>query len=261
MLNFPHLISLNMNKKAICAIILLFISVAIYAQTNTVKRTYNVRRVINENTVVVDSAGKRYDYDTWHKMTETGNYRLTLLNPIVNGVPNNDPNAAYTIVPFTAEQKLAMKARMGKPHESLYFTTGEKIDPFRVRTIQGQKINAEDWAGKVVVLNFWFIGCSPCRQEMPELNKIVAKYADNPNVIFIGVALDQSWDVKDFIKTTAFNYQLVGNGRQYADLFSIRSYPTNVVVDKEGKVRFHAMGYSLNTPDWIEKTIDECIKQ
>jgi thiol-disulfide isomerase/thioredoxin len=248
-----------MKKIILLFIVAIITGINTYAQTIPTRTTFNISRVIDKNTVVLDSAGNRYDYDKWRSMTETGNYRLSLINPIVDGRPNQDPNAPYTIVTFTAQQKAAAKARMGKPRESAYFTTGEVITPFKVKSVQGKKITPEDWAGKTVVLNFWFIGCAPCRQEMPELNKIVAKYANNPNVIFIGVALDQNWDIKDFIKKTPFDYQLVGDGRELATSFGIKSYPTNVVINKEGKVHFHSSGYSLNTPDWIEKSVEESV--
>jgi len=236
-------------KKHFVIIILLLAAIGGYGQTA------GVRRVLNENTVVVDSAGKKYAYADWKKMTGSGDYTLRLKEPIIDGKPNSDPNAEFTLVPFTAEMKAKQKSRMGPPPASPFFTTGEKIEPFRVKDIKGNKIDTKDWAGKTVVLNFWFIDCAPCRQEMPELNKIVAKYAGNPNVIFIGVALDEQYEVKDFTKKTPFDYHLVGEGRQYAQMFGIKSYPTNVVVDKEGNVLFHATGYSLNTADWVEKSI------
>jgi thiol-disulfide isomerase/thioredoxin len=118
----------------------------------------------------------------------------------------------------------------------------------------------KDWAGKTVVLNFWFIGCPPCRAEIPDLNKLALKYKDNPNVIFIAIALDESWEVADFMKKNPLAYHLVGDGRYYAKLFDINLYPTNVVVDKQGKVQLHYSGGYMNGPNWLDKTIQESEK-
>jgi len=42
----------------------------------------------------------------------------------------------------------------------------------------------------------------------------------------------------------------VGDGRDYAALFKITSYPTNVVIDKDGKVVFHSTGGWPDNPYW-----------
>jgi len=163
----------------------------------------------------------------------------------------------FLLVKLTEQQKTLLLNRMPKPAESKFFTTGQTLKPFSIKDITGKKVDAKDWAGKTIVINFWFIGCPPCRAEIPELNKLVAKYNNNPNVIFIGIALDDGYPIKDFTKTAPFAYRLVAEGRYYAKLFNINLYPTNVVIDKQGKVRFHSSGYARNTPFWIDKTIQD----
>jgi thiol-disulfide isomerase/thioredoxin len=164
------------------------------------------------------------------------------------------------MVSQTEEQRAVVVSRMPRPKESKFFTDGEKLDLFNVRDINGNKVDLKKAAGKVIVLNFWFIGCPPCRQEIPELNKLALQYANNPNVIFLAICLDQDYQIFDFLKTSPFAYHIVDRGQYYADQFKINLYPTNVVLDKEGKVRFHASGYTTGTPYWIGKTIDEALQ-
>ncbi len=64
-------------------------------------------------------------------------------------------------------------------------------------------------------------------------------------------------EIETFLKNIPFNYQIIDKGRWLASNYSINSYPTNVVIDKEGIVKFHSTGYSLQLPYWIEKTIEE----
>jgi len=163
----------------------------------------------------------------------------------------------FLLVKLTEQEKTLRISRMPKPAESKFFTTGQTIKPFSVKDITGKKVEAKDWAGKTIVINFWFIGCPPCRAEIPELNELVAKYSNNPNVIFIGIALDEGYPIKDFTKTSPFAYRLVAEGGYYAKLFKINLFPTNVVIDKQGKVRFHGSGLAQNTPFWIDKTIQD----
>ncbi|MDP9079762.1 MAG: TlpA family protein disulfide reductase [Bacteroidota bacterium] len=205
---------------------------------------------IDETSVVQDSAGNRYAYADWQKLMRTGNYTLKSIKP------GND-STAYLLVKLDEASKSKLIQIMPKPAETTYFTTGQKLELFSANDIEGFKLRPKELAGKTLVLNFWFIDCPPCRQEIPELNKMALSYANDPNIIFIAVALDYKSDLKKFVKENPFAYHIVEYGRHIADDYGIRSYPTNVVVDKQGVVRFHATGFGLNTPYWIKKTIDE----
>jgi hypothetical protein len=55
---------------------------------------------------------------------------------------------------------------------------------FELTTIDGKTFNTDSLRGKVVVLNFWFIGCGPCRRELPELNRIAAAFASRDDIAF-----------------------------------------------------------------------------
>lgn len=208
---------------------------------------------LNESTIVRDSSGMQYQYIIWKKLLSTGNY-------MIKSIRDRDNNTTFLLCKLTQEQKDQTASRLQKPPDSKFFTTGEKIRLFDCRDINGNKIKLKDLQGKVVVLNFWFIGCPPCRMEIPEINKISEKYANDPNVVFIAIALDEKSDITDFIKTNPFGYHIIEDGRYYANLYKINLYPTNVVLNKEGKVQFHASGYALNTPYWIKKTIEEAVR-
>jgi peroxiredoxin len=60
-------------------------------------------------------------------------------------------------------------------------------------SIHGTNINSTNFAGKVVVLNFWATWCNPCCDEIPSLIALQQKYATNGMTV-IGVSLDSSPD-------------------------------------------------------------------
>ena len=235
--------------KKTLIIFTLFLNACIaFAQTTA-------RRVtVNETSVVKDSAGMQYPYIVWQKLLASGDYTLK------TATPGHD-DTEFLLIKLTEKQKTERMARMPRPADSKFFTTGAAIKPFKVKDINGNKIEAKDWAGKTIVLNFWFIGCPPCRAEIPDLNKLALKYKDNPNVIFIASALDEGWQVKDFIKQNPLAYHVVGDGRYYSGLFNVSLYPTNVVIDKQGKVMLHYSGGYQNGPYWLDKMIQESEKE
>ena len=66
--------------------------------------------------------------------------------------------------------------------------TDERSAPvdFTTKDTDGDTISAKDLRGKVVVLNFWYAGCPPCRAEAKYLNQVHDQYADG-DVVFVGV--------------------------------------------------------------------------
>jgi thiol-disulfide isomerase/thioredoxin len=235
-------------KKIFFLLIITAFSAAANAQTTAV-----IRHRVDENSIVKDSSGMNYPYVVWQKLISTGNYTLRAIDP-------RSDSTAYLIVQLSEKERDAMLSRLPKPSENKFFTDGEKLELFNTKDINGNKLKLKDMAGKVIVLNFWFIGCPPCGMEIPELNKIALEYASNPNVIFVAVCLDEDYQIIDFTKNNPFSYHIIDHGQYYADQYKINLYPTNVVLDKDGKVRFHASGYSSGIPYWIKKTIDEALQ-
>ncbi|MFA6084153.1 TlpA family protein disulfide reductase [Mucilaginibacter sp.] len=216
------------------------------------RETTTRARKIDERSIVKDSAGRVLPYSEWQKMLSSANYVLKTENP-------QDTNSTFKLVRLTTEQREGMLSRMTPPNESGFFTNGQKIETFKAWDIDNNKFDLKALEGKVVVLNFWFINCPPCRKEIPELNELVAKYASNPDVVFIAIALDDKADIKKFIKTSPYNYHLVPIGSKYADRYGVNLFPTNVVLDKTGAVKFNSSGLTMNTPYWIKKTIEESL--
>ncbi len=65
----------------------------------------------------------------------------------------------------------------------------------------------KQYAGKIVVLNFWATWCEPCREEMPELSQLHNAYKDK-NLVVLGVAVDDVAAIKEFAKETKVSYPL-----------------------------------------------------
>jgi len=208
------------------------------------------RLTVNENSIVKDSTGVRLPFAVVEKLVGSNDYWLKPVDP-------NQENTEFVLVAYTEQQKASRYINSPRPTDSKFFTTGAAIKSFKIKDINGKKIEAKDWIGKTVVLNFWFIGCPPCRAEIPDLNKLALKYKDNPNVIFIAIALDQYWEVGDYVKQNPLAYHLVGDGQSIADMFNVHLYPTNVVVNKQGKVALHYSAGYPQGPYWIDKTIQE----
>jgi len=215
-------------------------------------QTPGSRVTLNDKSVVKDSSGMIYPYAIWQKLMVTGEYSIKSLN-----VNANPPE--FLLVRLSEAEIQARFDNAPKPGESKFFQTGKSISNAKLVTLDKKKYNLKELAGKVVVLNFWFINCPPCRMEIPHLNKVTETYKDRDDVVFLAVALDEAYDLKQFLKEMPFNYGIVDGGRYIASQYGITLYPTHVVLDKEGKVIFHTSGYGMGTVPWLKKSIEAAL--
>ena len=69
----------------------------------------------------------------------------------------------------------------------------ERTDPvdFSGKTDAGDAVSSADFAGKVLVVNFWYAACGPCRAEAPDLDKAYAE-TKGSDVAFLGINTSDS---------------------------------------------------------------------
>jgi len=240
--------------KKITLLLVLWLAIGLtYAQTTTTKSIK-----LDEKSIVKDADGSIYPYAIWQKLMQTGEYGIKSIQ--------GSESAEFLLYRLTEEEIALRKKKraelvstMPRPRASDNFREGEKFRFEKMKDIAGLKYDFKADTGKVVVFNFWFINCPPCKQEIPELNELVEKYKENKNIVFIAIALDDNYALKDFLKTRPFNYNIVGDGRYYAEKYGVRSYPTHVIVGKDGLVKFSTVGLATNTIHWVDKTIKEAL--
>jgi peroxiredoxin len=206
---------------------------------------------LTENSIVKDSTGLVYPSPIWKALLQKG-FSLKMVDP-------KDPNTEFIIYKMSEKQWSEKLDKMSKPRESTTFKTGDKFKGFKTTDINGNKIDLKSMEGKIIVLNFWFINCPPCRSEIGELNHLVDSFKSNDKVIFIAVALDTKSQLQEFLESTPFKYTIIDNGRFIADQFGVKAYPTHVIVNPDKKVYFHTMGLAPNTVYWLKKSIRELL--
>ncbi len=106
---------------------------------------------------------------------------------------------------------------------------------FIAKGLDGKTYDIAKLKGKAVVLNFWFVGCAPCRQEIPSLNTLVKEFAKK-DVVFLALALDDERDLKAFLKKSPFTYTIVPKASEVSQKYSVEAFPIHVVIDRNGMV-------------------------
>lgn len=112
----------------------------------------------------------------------------------------------------------------------------------------GTPVSSKDYAGKVLVVNFWYAGCPPCRVEAPDLEALSQKYASQ-GVSFLGVNLyDSASTAASFEKDKGVTYPSVLDRDTGSVLLAFsktvppKATPTTLVIDKQGRVAARILG-------------------
>lgn len=136
----------------------------------------------------------------------------------------------------------------------------QKLIDFEAKTIHGEVINTKNWQGEIIVLNFWFTRCAPCLNEISQLNKVATAFSDK-SVHFVAVTWEKDIEVlRKFALLRNMKYTSVGDGKLIIDKYLLRLYPTNIVIDQNGVVRFVESGYYGDIEKKLSKIIIDCIK-
>lgn len=114
---------------------------------------------------------------------------------------------------------------------------GKHIPNFSGKTNKGDEINTTALRGKIVVINFWFMTCEPCIEELPALNQLAKEYA-NKNVVLLGITYEKKARVDTiFLRKHQFDFTLMPDAQSIIDKFGESGYPTTFIVDKKGIIR------------------------
>jgi len=125
---------------------------------------------------------------------------------------------------------------------------------FKLQDLNGKTVRLSDFKGKPVLLDFWATWCPPCREAIPEIEKIQKAYADK-GLVVIGVSLDQGgWDlVRTFVKEQGMTYIILKGNDDVSTDFQVRTIPMLVIIDKNGRIVRRHLG--VGADDELEKDI------
>lgn len=132
---------------------------------------------------------------------------------------------------------------------------GKKFPTIELTDINGDKFHLNKFNGQIIVFNWWAVWCSPCRKEIPGLNKLVDKYSDK-NVKFISITDDSKEKVSNFLKNNDFRYDISFISENDRVLFG-NSYPKNIVIDSTRTITFYKEGGNENVWTEIDQHLTE----
>ncbi|MFT4157942.1 MAG: TlpA disulfide reductase family protein [Microbacterium sp.] len=130
----------------------------------------------------------------------------------------------------------------------------------------GEQFSSADIAGQVVVVNFWYAGCAPCRGEAEHLEATWQKFEDQ-GVTFIGInTRDQADTAKAFAVDYAVTYPSLIDvdtaeaKLAFAEAVPIQATPTTLVLDKQGRVAARIIG-PIDSPSILSTLVKDALAE
>lgn len=114
---------------------------------------------------------------------------------------------------------------------------------FALSDRSGAVVHLSDYRGKLVLVHFWATWCPTCTQEMPYFNQMVAHFKTNPDLVILGLSLDDSgrgngWKaVETFEKQMPVAFRvLMDRHGDIADQYGTYALPETYLIGRDGKI-------------------------
>jgi len=187
-----------------------------------------------DNFTAYDTVSKKMERGDFIKVISEGNYFPVALS-------SEDSLPHYKLYPFADGVDKGLKAVIkdyAKTAYSHYIMEGKPLPGLEYVDINGKVYNSETIKDKIVVVKCWFIGCHACVLEMPELNKMVEKYKNRSDIVFVSLTPNKKEALQKFLTQKQFDYAIVAEKGQYmSEDLKVRMFPTHILIDKTGMVK------------------------
>ncbi len=151
-----------------------------------------------------------------------------------------------------------------KPYlfEIRFLSVGRKAPELAGNDMEGKPMKLSDFAGKVILLDFWASWCGPCMAMVPHNKKLVKNYAGKPFVL-LGVNADEDLDEykkavnAEGISWRSFRHKQDDKKNLLAE-WNIQAFPTLYLIDHQGVIRARWIGNPGDAV--IEQEIEKLVK-
>jgi thiol-disulfide isomerase/thioredoxin len=130
----------------------------------------------------------------------------------------------------------------------------------------GSKADSSGWLGSVVVVNFWYAACPPCRAEAPDLEALHQRFQPD-GVVFVGVNVrDSAATASAFARKFEISYPSIIDTEDasvqltFAGQIAPNAVPTTIVLDRQGRAAARIVG-RIPSPTTLATLIQDVLDE
>ncbi|MDA8098952.1 MAG: TlpA disulfide reductase family protein [Nitrospiraceae bacterium] len=166
------------------------------------------------------------------------------------------------VLPFLACLVFTVLPTSCKQQEHVPAVPGNPAPPFKLVDVNGAPVRLSDFAGSVVVLDFWATWCGPCREATAELEQLHRQYADR-KVVVVGISVNKEADaaerIKSFAKVHGLTYRLVKDDGSAYRAYGITIVPATFILDRNHIIRVTYPGFQPGIAKQMAMEIDKLL--
>ncbi|MGJ7033823.1 TlpA family protein disulfide reductase [Niabella hirudinis] len=152
--------------------------------------------------------------------------------------PNTDSvNSLATAIDNIRSPRYKEAIQNAYTQKSFQFIDGQKAKTFPAVDAANKAVSIDDCRGRVIYIDLWATWCGPCIAEQPAFERLKQEYADNNNVVFISLSIDE--DIKkwnSYIKSMNLEGNQWNTNRLNLKDYFVEELPRYLIIDKNFNV-------------------------
>jgi thiol-disulfide isomerase/thioredoxin len=124
----------------------------------------------------------------------------------------------------------------------------------------GEKAILPALKGKVVLLDFWYLSCMPCRILMPKIQQLKNKFkAQGLEVIGINMVDTSATQIQDFLSGRGISYRQFFKPENMTNSYKLYAFPTIVIIGSDSRIKLVEIGEAPDTETKLEQAISSAL--
>lgn len=189
--------------------------------------------MLSRDFVALDILSKEISKETFLDQLANGNF-------IPIRLKSDDSIYYYKLFKIQPKSDTSIKAtinQIGFDAYKNYKMEGTAFPDFSFTDLNGNLVSNESMKGKIIVIKCWYIHCTPCIREFPQVNKLTEEYKDRKDILFISLAEDSPEQLKTFLARKPLSYSVIPDMKVYMnESLQLNSFPTHFILNKEGLI-------------------------
>lgn len=152
---------------------------------------------------------------------------------------------------YIADSKIPFQGTIADPNSDdkskmiTILTAKQHAKDVSLTDLNGKTVNFADYKGKILVIDFWTTGCTPCVAAFAGFEKVVADYKKDAFQLFVVNLFEEQPTVQSFVAKKGITLDVLRDEPNSA--YDIQATPTKIVFDAMGNIRFYGVGYAGST--------------
>ncbi|OMQ11579.1 TlpA disulfide reductase family protein [[Flexibacter] sp. ATCC 35103] len=203
-------------------------------KTYTDWSAYQSKKImLSRDFTALDSNSKEISKESFLDQLANGNY-------IPIRLKSEDSVYYYKLFLIQPKSDTSIKAtinQIGFDAHKNFEMEGKPFPKFSFKDLNGNLVSNETMKGKIIVIKCWYIHCTPCIREFPQVNQLAEDYKDRKDILFISLAEDTPEQLKVFLARKPLSYSVIPNMKEYMnEALQLNSFPTHFILNKEGMI-------------------------